>query len=627
MKTIFKLVLVVGVAMMVSSCYDVLDQMPTDRYSDAVVWNDPVLLEQHMAELYLCTPVMINDAVALMNSWSGSPMNRDGSTDNSYIIGYGVQMEGPLRTLDISDEAKYNFGGQTSMTGLKRNGIQANNTTWQWWGNAYYTIRLLNNFIQYANSSPIYNIDVRIAEARFLRAFCYFAMVKRYGGVPLITVVQEISSDSTSLYPKRNTEKEIYDFILKETEEISKILPATNDVGRANKWAALALRSRVALFAGSIAQFGTPQLNGLLGFPSGEHTRYYQICYDACTEIMTQSSHSLYNADADKVQNFKNIFLRKGHSEAIMVKRHSGNGFDAGGTNRWSWDICECPRPNVWGVGNYHGPYLEMVEEFELIDGSSGVIDKEYAKSRLWTMEELWADRDPRFFASIWTNGTSWPGAIGGVLGANTIDMHWGIMTENNELIDGNTASYQGIAAVGVQMSRFRETGDRPNTGFGVMKYLDPTANNMIWLSESTTDYMIFRYAEILLNYAEAAFELNKPADALTTINQIRDRAGIALLSAIDREKIRHERKVELVFENHRYWDLRRWRIATEKLTRTYTGLRYIYDASTGKYRVDFIQNIDGSTATPKFPEMNYYFPIGQGRIATNSNLIENPGY
>lgn len=625
MKTKLKITIVAFTTITLTSCYDVLDQSPTDRYSDAVVWNDPYLLDAHLAELYACTPVMIQDAICIIPNDGSSNMNRDNS-DWGYLMGFSAQMEGAVRSLEIADEAKYNFGGQGHLLGLKENGIQANGSELQWWGNAYYTIRNLNNFIENAGESTIPDIEGRIAEARFLRAFNYFAMVKRYGGVPLITKVQSMEDDNEVLYPKRNTEKEIYDFILNETDEIAKILPSSNEAGRANKWAALALRSRAALFAGSIAQFGTEQLNGLIGISAGEASHYYQICYDVCTEIMTQGPYRLYNEDADKVQNFKNIFLKKGNSEAIMVKQHTGKSYTDGGDGRWSWDMVECPRPNVWGVGNYHGPYLDMVEEFEHIDGSSGVIDREEAKNRLWTMEELWGDRDPRFFASVWTNGSSWPGAVGGVLGENTIDMHNGIMSKEGQLIDGRYDSYEGIPAVGDQLVRFKE-GNVTNTGFGVMKYLDPEANNMNWFCESTTDYLIFRYGEILLNYAEAAFELGKTGDALNAVNQIRDRAGIALLTAVDRDKIRHERKVELVFENHRYWDLRRWRTAVTTLTRTYTGLRYIYDAATDKYRLDFIDDIDGRPSTPTFPEKNYYFPIGQGRIAANPNLVENPGY
>ena len=197
------------IAILLSSCNDVLDQVPNDRYTDALVWNDPYLLDTHLAELYACTPVMIQDAITLMNSWNGAPMNRD---DNGWsaIMGFSAQMEGTVRTNEITDEAKYNFGGQAHLLGMKENGIQSNGTELQWWGNAYYTIRLLNNFIDRAGESSIENVDERIAEARFLRAFNYFAMAKRYGGVPLITKVQSLDDEEDVWYPKRATEKEIF---------------------------------------------------------------------------------------------------------------------------------------------------------------------------------------------------------------------------------------------------------------------------------------------------------------------------------------------------------------------------------------------------------------------------------
>lgn len=628
MKKILYFIIGTFVPMMMTSCYDSLDKQPYDQYTDAVVWNDPELLDSYLAELYDCTPVMVNDATCLMNTWSGAPMDRD-NTNFSYLMGNSEQMEGPVLTMEVSDETKYNMGGQFNLTSTKSWGIQSDGGIMEWWGNAYYTIRNLNDFIARGAKSTITNAAVRVAEARFLRAFCYFAMVKRYGGVPLITEVSQLNSDSTVLYPKRNSEQEVYDFVLKETDEISKILPGTaDDYGRATKWAALALRSRAALYAGSIAQYGTVQLDGLLGIPSSDASKYYQICYDACKEIISGGQFSLYNSESDKVENFKNIFLKKKNCEIILAKQHTGKGFMDGGSNRWSWDMVECPRPNVWGIGNYNGVYLEMAEEFEHKDGTPGTLDQAVVESKPWTMEELWGDKDPRFAASVWTNGTGWPGATGGVLGSNTIDMHNGILSSDGTLIDGRFDSYKGVAAVGDQLTRFREL-NCICSGFGVMKYLDKTANNMSWFCESTTDYQIFRYAEILLNYAEAAFELNKTADALNAINQIRSRAGIANLTTITRDKIRHERKVELAFENHRYWDLRRWRTAATELTKPngYTGLRYIYDSTTGKYYLKFITNVDGQEGTPKFPVKNYYFPITKSRIAANHNLVENPGY
>jgi hypothetical protein len=195
---------------------------------------------------------------------------------------------------------------------------------------------------------------------------------------------------------------------------------------------------------------------------------------------------------------------------------------------------------------------------------------------------------------------------------------------------DGTTSynandSYNGVKAVGYQ-SQHHVLSGVTNTGFGIMKYVDPSANNMIWLCESRTDYMIFRYGEILLNMAEAAYELGKDGEALEFVNQIRKRAGINKLTSIDLDKIKHERKVELAFENHRYWDLRRWRDAEEALTQWYTGVRYVLDYETRKYWIEFLDHVDGANQ-PQFPESNYYFPITQARIGANSNLVENPRY
>jgi hypothetical protein len=455
-------------------------------------------------------------------------------------------------------------------------------------------------------------------------------MVKRYGGVPLLTVVPYPDSPYELLYPKRSSEKELWDFVIRETAEIAEILPdiTGTDYGRANKWAALALNCRAALYAGSIAQYGTVQLDGLLGIPAGEASGYYRTAFNSAEKIMSEGPFTLYNTDADKIENFKNIFLKKKHGEAIMVKQHGGPGPETGGgQTTWSWDIMEAPEPTAWGVGNYHMPYLEMIEEFEYADGRPGTLDRNAIQQGLWTMDELWKERDPRFYASVWTNGTSWREANGGyVFGANVIDMHNGLIMPDGEIIRGNAAQYEGISATGAQL--YNHVGASIiNPGFGIMKYLDPSANNLIWFGESRTDYQIFRFAEILWNYAEAAFETGRAGEALNAINRVRERAGIALLTSIDREKIRHERKIELAFENHRYWDLRRWREAETALTRSFSGLQYILDYNTGKFKIVVIDDVDGTTNPPHFYARNYYFPITKARIGANPNLVENPGY
>lgn len=485
----------------------------------------------------------------------------------------------------------------------------------EYWENAYEINRVLNEFLEGmgASSFSAQYKDERIAEARFLRAFNYFFMVKRYGGVPLILNSQKMSDPSSELFAKRNTEKEVYDFILSEMDDIVGKLPvrAQTELGRPSRGAAMALKARAALYAGSIAKYGTVQLGGLLGIDAALANDYFQKAYDACKQIRDWHEYSLYNADADKVANFKNIFLKKNNSEVIMMIQHDAVQRTPSGGNGWIWDFFQCPHPHAWGAGNQNAPYLEMAEEFEHIDGTPGTVSKTALETGLWSMEDLWRNKDPRFFASIWTQDTEWQGG--------KVDFHNGLL-----LPDGTTkmdGAYNGVAAVGDQ------TVDKSfGTGFGVMKYLDESHNNKGERETSSTDYIIFRYGEVLLNFAEAAFELGKTTEALDAVNQIRSRAGIAQLTSITQDRIRHERKIELAFEGHRYWDLRRWRIAEQVIPVNRSGLRFILDYATRKYKLVVLTNYDGITA-PVFQERNYYFPITARRISNNGNLQENPGY
>ena len=524
------------------------------------------------------------------------------------------QLGGPFFINQIADEARVGWGFEANASGYKAGGLKIGGGFLEWWEMSYKTIRSLNEFIERVPGSSVDESikKVRIAEARFLRAFNYFAMVKRYGGVPLITKVQNTDDPKETLYPARDPEQKIYDFVISEIDAIiSDLDEIPADYGRPGKYAALALQCRAALYAGSIAQFGTVQLNGVLGIPSTSSLGYYQKSYDAAKKIISSGKFALYTANADKAKNFRNLFIVKNNSEAIFVKRHDGNNAFEGG-NAWSYDFLQCPKPHAWDAGNMDCPYLEMAEEFEHIDGTPGTLDRTAIQQGLWTMDQLWGDKDPRFFATLYTMGTSWKGTI--------VDPHNGLLLPDGTIkTDG---SYNGISALGTQ-----KVGNKFFTSFGVMKMLDENCDNMQWISKSSTDYTVFRYGEVLLNLAEAAFELGKTDDALDAINKIRTRAGIATLRSIDHEKIRHERRVELAFEGHRYWDLRRWRTAVSALSVNFSGLRYILDYSTRKYKLQIIDNVDGTTTAPKFYSYNYYFPITIARTANNPNLVENPGY
>ncbi|MDR1171070.1 MAG: RagB/SusD family nutrient uptake outer membrane protein [Bacteroidales bacterium] len=603
MKKIFVLLLT-GVILF-HSC-DYLDKTPLDLISDNDVWTDEALVEAYLSNSYYSMAYFANESPGV---------NWDGDVFFPVFAVNQVSDECMSQWRDWGDALRwynYKFGNLKIQGGLL-----------EWWG--YAPIRDLNVFIEKLPDTPL-SPDLkktRLAEARFLRAFSYFAMVKRYGGVPLITEVQPVDTPEDKLYPVRDKEAAVYDFVISEIDEIYNDLNETmdkSDLGRPSKYAALALKCRAALYAGSIAQFGKLQLDGIVGIPAERADEYYRAACDAADKIVEGGKHALYDADADKAENFRNIFLVKDNPEVIFARRHNNVNGDhgQGGGNGWCVDFFQCPRPQGWNRGNLDGAYLELIEEYEYTDGRSGALDRDAIQQGLWTTDDLWKDKDPRFFATFYTQNTPWKG--------NKVEYYKGILLPDGTI--QTTDSYDGILATGDQ--------DVDGTCFGMLKYLDETHDNMAgtnsaWAT-SSQDWQIFRMAEVYLNMAEAAFELGETAKALEAVNKVRDRAGIALLGSVDRAKIRHERKVELTFEGHRYWDVRRWRTAVQDLSREFSGLRYVldygsYKAGQPKYKLIVIDRIDGAVNVPLFREENYYLPITLNRTANNPKLVENPGY
>ncbi|MCR5547586.1 MAG: RagB/SusD family nutrient uptake outer membrane protein [Bacteroidales bacterium] len=633
------------------SCTDPLDQLPTNQYTDAQVWQDDYLIESHLANLYAMSVFMINDAACV---YGESPVNVDFARGEGFAwninLGYSAQGEGPIHATTFADEAKISErGSQVMFREMKLFGIKPNGSELRWWSNGYYLNRQLNHFIESMETSSLSTAKARMAEARFLRAFNYFAMVKRYGGVPLITKETHLDADEAEIYPPRNKEKDCWDFIIKEATDAAGYLDANPPSGRASRWSALALAARAALYAGSIAQWGTVQLDGLVGIESSEAEGYYKQAITACEEIMGKSGHGLYKGSMSKgyVANLEDIFLVKDNTEVLLAKHHQGTAGQMS-SDLWSWDVCMSPKPNAWSVGQYALPYYDFVEQFDFIDGRSGRIDHATLESKPWTMDELWGDRDPRLRAWTWTNRYHWAGAAGSPWGTDTVSLYKGIrLPDGSDYFDITNNTYQGVMCWGDQMNELARASIS-HTGFGVAKYLDPQGDCMNWFNCSTTDYIIFRYAEVLLNYAEACFETGRAGDALDAVNQIRSRAGVAGLTRVDREAIRKERLCELCFENHRYWDVRRWRVAADLLSRPHTGISYVLDwdsyskslvkttvngkevvrrTAEPKFWIEFEDHIDSKVQDPTFPESNYYLPIGDGTTAVNPNLRENPGY
>lgn len=477
----------------------------------------------------------------------------------------------------------------------------------------YTTVRDINFFIEKLSESISFDqefIDQRIAEVRFLRAYIYFEMVKRYGGVPIMTLAQSMDDPAEEIYVPRNSEKEVYDFIISEMEELAQILPSTysaNDKGRPTKWAAYALQSRAALYAASIAKYGILQLDGLLGFPVSDVPYYAQISYDASKTIINNGIHFLYETQADPVVNYQNLFLDESaaNTEVIMseVYDYSKNRAHAFTLRTMPHDFS-----GTWASMYY---LYDFVERFEYADGSPG---NSISRAQLtapgaeWTPAELWENRDPRFRATVFYPESPWQG---------------GKVLFHSSTIRGGVTYSSGFAEDGwpYQASNRNTT----KTGFMVRKRCNESMKLPTDVFNDQTDYIIFRLGEMYLNLSEAAYYLNLTDEALTVLNRLRERAGMPPKTSIDEAIIQNERLVELSWENQSYWDIRRWRIAKQLLDGVRTqGLVYTYNYDTKKYRIKLIA---AEGVARIFQDRNYYLPLGVNRVAENPNFMENPDY
>ena len=564
-------------------CDDVLDLEPLDIISDAVVWEDPQLIDSYLADLYYRT-----DFIELRG-------NLNEQTSFAMIASMG----GEGRSFGAHHPS---YRASTNV--LTASGIEDELDYWK-----YNNIRDCNYFIQKLSDSPLEDdlIVQRTAEARFLRAYMYFQMVIRFGGVPIITEPQDTDAPAEAIFIPRDSEKAVYDFIIAEMDDLVNILPSAygpEDKGRPTQWAAYALQSRAALYAASIARYGQVQLDGLLGFPASDVPYYAQISYDASKAIINNGIHALYEVIPDPVENYQNLFLDESpaNTEVIMSEV-----YDYSKNRAHAYTLRATPHDfnGTWASMNYHYDFLER---FEFADGSPGnSISRAQLTAQEWSPDELWGNRDPRFRASVFYPESPWQGGNalfhsrtlreGEILTAGTAEDGWPYKASNRNTI---------------------------RTGFMVRKRTNENLKTQPVINDET-DYIIFRVGEIYLNLAEAAFYLGYTPEALTVLNRLRERADMPPKLAITEDIIQNERLVELTWENHSYWDLRRWRIGKDLLDGVrLKGLQFTYNYDTKKYQIAII-NSEGVART--FQDRNYYLPLGVNRVSENPNFVENPGY
>lgn len=520
-----------------------------------------------------------------------------------------------------TDEAITSFGDE-------RNGI--GDGTWTpWWG--YNNVRNVNDLMARLPDAAVSDLTKKtlMGEAYFIRAYYYFAMVKRYGGVPIIKEVQNFTGDNLSeLQVKRDKEEDVYDFIASDLDSAALLLGESNEKGRATKYAALALKSRAMLYAASSARYGQVMLNGVLGIPSQEAGKYWQAAYDAARAVMESGKYSLYNKYPDRTDNFASLFLDQDNPEIILARYFSypdkTHGYDC-----WYLPF------GVRGPDGYSSrmcPTLEAVEQFEYMDGSPGKLKISDASGQPIYYQDptdLFKDKDPRCQATVIVPFSDWQGSV--------IDVQAGIYDQGTKWEAGDYSALYNVSThkpdnangtlhiVGLSGLGGNE---KTQTGFYIRKYLDPTLDrSRATYGGSDQQWIDLRYGEVLLNYAEAAVELGKIADAKTAINKIRERAGIRLLddAEVTRDRVRHERLVELAFENQRWWDYRRWHLSDKLFNNTrFHQIKPYYDVQKKAYR--FEEGIAGRFPKTFDPKI-YHERIDPAEIAKDPNLIQNPNY
>ena len=573
------------------SCNDFLDAPPLDRITEADVWSDKDLMDTYFYQIYENMP------------W-------DYLKDFGGGAGWGAHRDA------LSDIAMSTYSWTPANNTIRPGkwGTATNYWPLDWWG--YFNLWKINYSIENLErlESGILSEEERnnrLGEMYFMRAYSYFAMVKRYGGVPLILIPQNPETTPEEEYfPTRNTEEEVYDQIIADAQLAFDLLPNRWSAlkGRAPKWGAKALESRAALYAGSIAKYGTVEAGGLVGISASRANDYYTISLEASKKIINTGGYTLFNNYPDPAENYYHLFVDETDEESIFVKVWLP--FEKG----HSYDLYNTPYSYRVDWGSSMSPTKGLMDSYEIL--STGKLPSESGSG--FNQSLPYENRDPRFKGTLLTDGDMFQGSA--------------VETWHATITDGELNADPGV---GKGKDGMGVHPDATKTGAYVRKYLnDSSSPLLIQQYYSGQDCILFRLGEIYLNAAEAAYELGNESEAKDFIEPIRTRAGLTQELRLEsysgealRDRLRNERKIELAFEDHRYWDVRRWRIAEEVLSVQTFGLRSTRNIGPSGDVSFLYEVIEAEAEQMQFLPHHYVIPIGQDRINNNTKLVENPGY
>ena len=574
--------------MILVGCAD-LDLQPTNMIGEDAVKNDPKLVEAFLTKIYHQT------------RWE--PNDHKGTRDNSgtnllhwRFVDYVVGGEGTLmapwqEAIKASEAIPTNGGARESLN---------------YW--PYGNIRSANEIIEILGQATFdpETIMVQIAEAKFLRAFMYLELAKRYGGVPIELVPKQLDASYDELMTPRSSLQAVYDQIISDCDAAIADLPGTAMSGKATKWAAHALKSRAALYAARIAKYHPQSADGLTSIPASMATGYYTMSHASASAIIDSGKHPLHTGGGTYQKTASEVLTKKGNSESIFVVEYD---LALGKTHMHGYFLMPDGFKSGWGSNSHI--YEASMERFEYKDGTPGNKNRKMFNNKTWfDIEEVIYKKDPRYLAKAWTPEEVYAG--------RTVWFHDNTVGAINPNVKGRG----GDVAPRRAPTRNRNRGGR----LAQNRVPLDGSYEFIPYNNDDSDYVVFRTGEMYLNAAEAAFEIGKPVRAKQLTNAVRARVGMPAKQQISLDKIKNERFVELFGENHHIWDLKTWRDAEAAIhLKPKWGVKWYRRGSDGMYKARrWRWNFSRNTAF--IPKM-YWLPIGTAKLADNPNLVENPGY
>lgn len=589
-----------------SSCNDsFFDQVPKDRITIEQVFEKRQYSEEYLAGIYAYIKEESHRTQTNDSPWDPCSDDLDVTYDRGVLY--------PSFLINLGNWS-------------------ASSDYYNFWPHYYQGIRSATYFINHIGGNKEMIQDGREdliiqyrAEARFLRAWFYYALLRQYG--PFVIIGDEVlSGDLESTDVKMNLPRSTYDecvkYILTELDIAMKELPLNTstqkeiDYGRATQSWCLATKSLVTLLAaspqfnGNEAYAGVVNKDGTPLFSTTKSIEKWEVAAQSAKAVIDLGLFELYreknkNGDFDPYMSYRNLFLENWNKEVIMVRMKNYLHY---------WENSATPR----FAGGYEsmGVTQQLIDEFEMKDGKrinevgttyqeTGFSSSDYkdaVSGHVYApkgVRNMYVNREPRFYASVAFNGAYWIGDQ---------------KTQIQLYFSGNSGK--------------KGSWDFPRSGYIAIKNVHPNSDpkNKKYIKRPN---ILIRYAEILLNYVEALNEY-KPGDPDIAfyLNMIRERAGLPNIPAglsqdAMRDKIRHERRIELCLENRRYFDTRRWLIAEKTDGGQFWGM----NVDAGNFLADESFYERTVFETRVFRKEFYLFPIPQTELDRDRQLIQNPGW